>query len=76
MKAHEARRTDCVVDAEGSVWVFDDHRRGWRYLTTEADEATLSPDARDELPDTYEPYVMLDASAAAAIRTYRSMLPR
>lgn len=53
-----------AVDAEGTAWVWCEHRGAWRYLTWHglSFEDHLAP------PDRYGPYTPLDGPAADVLR--------
>lgn len=67
-KANEVLRTEMAADTEGDLWVF--HRGLWRYLT---DDGTLSADdGKEELPEQYEPYLVLSETAEEVLRGWVS----
>lgn len=55
---------DIAVDEDGTIWLFDHVRQEFRYVT----EDGLSYDGYHYPLDTAEPYVLLDAPAAAMVR--------
>jgi hypothetical protein len=72
MQAYRMRAIDVslddvmVVDNQGTVWVADESDGGqWSYLT---EGFKISWDKHRELPEQYEPYVVLDDAARTAIQ--------